>query len=224
MSSTLSFTVDPRTHFPVVEVPGQDFALFWLPLTRVQIEYFLADTQDGQFDRSWYDRLQKASPRITAEEIVAQNLPRAFLTHLTFYEARVFSKWYEGFDLPTAEEWQRAQHVFAQEPAQPSLIEQILALPKLHPRASLLVQFCEKALPTYQRLGNPARSVAHQMMLSSGILEYVYLDATYNRCGACGAAPFSGNTGQPIVLTLRYPEIGDRRRDLGLRPILRRKG
>lgn len=52
MMEAPTFRVDPRTRFPLVEVPGQNFALFWLPLTRVQAEYFLSDTITSQFDRS----------------------------------------------------------------------------------------------------------------------------------------------------------------------------
>lgn len=225
MTMTFSFHVDPRTHFPLVKVPGQDFALFWLPLTKVQIEYFLSDTLDSQFDRAWYRERLRANPRVTSEKIVAQNLAQAFLTHITFYEARVFSQWYgRGFDLPTSEEWHRALQTFEREAAQPALVEQILALPDLHPRACLLVQSCEKALPAYQRMRDPAeRKLSHQLMMSSGIFEYVYQDTAYNRCEACGSSPLSGNAGQATTLALLRPDAGDRMANLGVRPILRKR-
>ena len=94
MMEPLTFRVDPRTRFPLVEVPGQDFALFWLPLTKVQIEYFLSDNMNSQFDRAWYRDRLRANPRVTSEKLAAHNLVQAFITDITFNEARVFSDWY----------------------------------------------------------------------------------------------------------------------------------
>ena len=227
MTLTLSFSIDPRTHFPLVEVPRQDFALFWIPVTKVQIEYFLSETIDSQFNRAWYHERLRNSQRIMAENLTAQNLVQAFLTHITFYEASAFSKWYgKGFDLPTSEEWQRALQTFDQVAAHPAFVEQVLNLPGIHPRARLLVQSCENALPGYQRLRDPAeRRLSHQLMLRSGILEYVYQDTAYNRCGACGSSLQSeryGNPSQNVFQPLRHPDVGDRMPNLGLRPILRR--
>lgn len=227
MTDTLTFFVDQRTHFPLVAVPGQDFALFWLPLTKVQIEYFLSETTDSQFDRAWYNERLRANPRITPEQLTAQTLWRAFLTHISFYEARVFSQWYgKGFDLPTTHEWHLAWQIFAEIPARPEYVQQILALPTLHPRARLLVQTCEDALPTYQRLRDPAeRKLSHQLLLSAGILEYVYQDTLYNRCGFCGSTLQTGRQGIPDLntfQTFRDVSVGERRSNLGLRPILRR--
>lgn len=228
MTLTLSFYVDPRTHFPLVEVPGQDFALFWLPMTKVQIEYFLSDAVDSQFDRAWYHERLRSNPRITPEQLTAQNLLQAFLTHISFYEASVFSRWYgKGFDLPTSEEWHRALRTFDQVAADPDFVEQILALPAIHPRARLLVQSCENALPGYQRLRDASeRRLSHQLLLRSGMLEYVYQDTAHNRCGACGSSLQSGrygNAGQDLFLPLRNADIGDRMPNLGLRPILRKR-
>ncbi|GCE08128.1 hypothetical protein [Dictyobacter aurantiacus] len=226
MMSTLSFRVDPRTHFPLVDVPGQGFALFWLPITKIQIEYFLCETIDSRFDRAWYRERMRMNPRLTPEELVAQNFLCAFLTGITLSEARAVIHWYgRGFDLPTVEEWGRALQAFDQLEAHPAFIEQIMALPGLHPRARHLLESCEKILPAYQRLRDGTeRRLSHQLMLRSGMLEYVYQDTTYNRCSACGVLPQSGRSGtsmQEIFHPLRHSDIGERMLQLGLRPILR---
>jgi len=226
MTLTLSFLTDPRTRFPLIEIPGENFALFWLPFTKVQIEYFLSETIDSRFDRTWYHERLRNNPRIVPEQITTQYLVRAFLTHITFYEARTFSQWYskDGYwygrdcDLPTAEEWQRALHTLDQIDADPSFIEQLVNLPDIHPRARQLVLACENALQGYQHLKDASqRRLSHQLMLRSGILEYVYQDTARNSCGACGRDYRQGN-----FLPLRHPDIGDRIPNLGLRPILRR--
>lgn len=226
MMQPLTFRVDPRTRFPLVEVPGHNFALFWLPLTKVQIEYFLSDTIDSQFDRAWYRKRLNTNPRVTAEKLTAQNLAQAFITDITFYEARVFSQWYgRGFDLPTSEEWHLALRAFEMAAAHPAFVKQIMDLPDLHPRARLLVEACENALPVYQRMRDLSeRKLSHQMMMSLGILEYVYQDAAHTRCRACGSSLQllrSGPPGQGTTMSLRNPDQGDRMAALGIRPLLR---
>lgn len=215
MIDTLTFFVDPQTHFPLIEVLGQDFALFWLPVTKIQIEYFLSDTPDSQFDRTWYDARLRSNPRIIPEQLNAQNLLQAFLTHISFYEACVFSQWYgKHFDLPTTEEWHRAQRAFEQIAAHPNYVQQILNLPTIHPRARLLVQACENTLPGYQRLRDPfERKLSHQLLLRAGILEYVYQDTSYNRCGACGSSLQTSRhstSAQDTFQPLRNADTGDR--------------
>ncbi len=219
MTLTLSFLTDPRTRFPLIEIPGQDFALFWLPLTKVQIEYFLSETIDSRFDRAWYHERLRNNPRIVPEQITTQYLVRTFITHITFYEARALSQWYgRGCDLPTAEEWHRALYTLDQITADASFIEQLVNLPDIHPRARLLVRSCENALPGFQHIKDASqRRLSHQLMLRSGILEYVYQDATRTSCGACGRDNRPGSF-QP----LRHADTGDRISNLGLRPILRR--
>jgi hypothetical protein len=218
MTFTLSFLTDPQTRFPLIKIPGLNFALFWLPVTKVQIEYFLSETIDSRFDRAWYHERLRNNPRIVPEQITTQYLVRAFLTHITFYEARAFSQWYgRGFDLPTAEEWQRALYTLDQIEANNSFIEQLVNLPDIHPRARLLVRFSENALQGFQHVKDVSqRRLSHQLMLRSGILEYVYQDATRNSCGACGR-----DNRQGAFQPLRHPDTGDRIPNLGLRPILR---
>ncbi len=222
MMEPLTFRVDPRTRFPLVEVPGQDFALFWLPLTKVQIEYFLSGDISSRFDRAWYLERLRANPRVTFGNLAAQNLAQAFITDITFNEARVFSRWFgRNYDLPTNEEWHRALRIFETVAAHPAFVEQILALPDLHPRARLLVQACEKALPDHQRMRDlSGRRLSHQMMMSLGILEYVYMDTARTRCGACGSSlqiMTSGTPGQSTTMALRDPDQGDRMAVLGVR-------
>jgi hypothetical protein len=222
----LTFRVDPHTRFPLVDVPGQGFALFWLPLTKVQIEYFLSDNTDRQFDRAWYRERLRAQPRVIPEKLSAHNLVQAFITSITFDEARVFSRWYgQGYDLPTTEEWYQALHIFEKVAADPAFIEQIMALPELHPRARLLIQACEKALPAYQRIRDFSEyRLSHQMMMSPGILEYVYQDGNHSLCAACGFSPHvisSAPPGQGVARSLLSPKLGDRMASLGVRPLLR---
>jgi len=223
MTRTLTFRLDPRTHFPLVEVPGQNFALFWLPLSKIQAEYFLSDTIERPFDRAWYRERLRVNPREVPENLTPSNLIQAFLTGILFDEARKCSEWFgKGFGLPHSSEWQRALAVFEMESADPAYVQQILALPYLHPRARQLVIACEDALPVFQRQNNPAnRKLAHQLMLQAGIFEYVYQDGSANRCEACGTPQHLGRAASETTRTLLHPDQGERMGNLGMRPIIR---
>jgi diadenosine tetraphosphatase ApaH/serine/threonine PP2A family protein phosphatase len=220
MMEKLALSVDPQTRFPLVEVPGQGFALFWLPLSKIQAEYFLSDTIVSRFDRAWYRERLRANPRVTPEDLKAWNLARAFLTDITFAEARIISRWYgPGYDLPTSQQWQQALRSFAALPALPAFLDQFRDLTGLHPRALRLLQACEQALPAYQRVAD--RRLSHQLMLSPGLLEYVYQDAAHTRCEACGSSPQVMRAGAGTTMDLRDPQQGERMATLGVRPLLR---
>jgi diadenosine tetraphosphatase ApaH/serine/threonine PP2A family protein phosphatase len=220
MTEPLALRIDPLTRFPLVEVPGQGFALFWLPLTKIQAEYFLSDTIVSRFDRAWYRERLRTNPRVTPQGLKAWNLAQAFLTDITFAEARMISRWYgPDYDLPTSQQWQQALRSFAALPADPAFVQRVLAEPGLHLRAASLIQACEQALPAYQRVAG--RRLSHQLMLSPGILEYVYQDAARTRCEACGSSFQVMRAGSGTTLALRDPQQGERMATLGVRPLLR---
>jgi len=215
MIEKLEFRVDPQTHFPLVQVPGENFALFWLPLTKVQAEYMLCEWPDSQFDRTWYQARLSGNGRVSPTQVAAANLVQTFLTHILFSEARDFCHWYgPACDLPTSEEWQRALHAFEQTPADSTTLQQILKLQDLDPRARQLVLACANALTSRQRQ-SAQTNLAQLLQLRPGfMLEYVYADATRNSCGACGGY-------QSGFQPLRKPLEGGRMINLGLRPIWR---
>src|SRR5205807_6728925 len=105
------------------------------------------------------------NPRVIPEKLTAYNFLQAFITHITFDEARALCRWFgKGFDLPTSREWHSARQAFDQFAAHSAFVEEILTLPDLHPRAQLLVRHCENAAPSYQRLRDPSqRSLSHQL-------------------------------------------------------------
>lgn len=84
-------SIEPKTRFPMVNVPETNYALAWLPVTKIQIEYFLCETMDSQFDRSWYLERLKYSPRVPTEQLTVDNVRQAFIANLLF-RARSFEE------------------------------------------------------------------------------------------------------------------------------------
>lgn len=227
MMQPFPISIEPVTRFPMIKIPRTNYALALLPVTKIQIEYFLCETLDGQFNRRWYQERLDSSPRVPLEQLTSTNVRQVFMTDLLFYEARTLSQWWgKYFDLPTVEEWRHALEIFDQIPAQDDFIERIVAMPDLHPRAQLLLHKVEQTVKGDSRLFNTQeRKLSHQLLMRAGILEYTYKDTRYNACTACGSQRFSSGKEsafeQSFLTPLHNVNTGERIRNLGFRLVVR---
>jgi hypothetical protein len=232
MTFPFIISLDPKTRFPMLEMPDQNFAITWLPVTKIQIEYFLSETMDSRFDRTWYNRRLKDNARVSWRTLNARNFSQAFITGMTFDEVQALSRWWgDRFDIPTIAEWQAALHIFDQVVAQENFINEIVATTDIHPRAGRLIRQLENTLVNNRlQLKSLERKLSHQMLMRSGILEYAYENAQRNSCAACGqpdsvlrASRARGeDLAQDQPTKLRHPDIGERMGSLGFRLIVRR--
>lgn len=239
MKLPFSVSVEPRTRFPLVQVPGTNYKLSWFPMTRMQIEYFLCDTQDSRFDRDWYLKCLQNMPHLTLEQLTVDTVRQVFLGNLTFNDARALSQnWVSSgsFDLPLLDEWRTALQSFDAIDADEAFVKEVAALPDLHPRARSLLLRVESLLQDEQRILNAGnrevrpiiRPFSHQLLLRCGIREYVYQNESRNSCLACGSGPHhrslerGGNF--ETQLTTRLRDAGSLRNpELGFRLIVRAK-
>ncbi|HVB24386.1 MAG TPA: hypothetical protein VNG51_20780 [Ktedonobacteraceae bacterium] len=219
--------VEPKTRFPLVVVPETNYALAWLPVTKIQIEYFLCETMDSQFDRRWYLERLKHSPRVTTEELTIDTIRQTFMTHLLFHEARTLSGWWgRDTDLPTLAEWRKALDIFDQVAAHDDFVEEVAAMPGLHPHARFLLRRVEQILSSrsYSHTAQ-TRLFSHQLLMRSGILEYVYKDEHRDSCVACGSLQRFSERVRPFeesfITQLRSADTGERIQHLGFRLIVR---
>lgn len=229
MKLPFSVRIEEKTRFPLISVPGTNYEFAWLPLTKIQVEYFLCQTPDSQFDRSWYQECLKGSPRVTMEQLGFDTVRHVFMGNLLFQEARILSRyWGRDFDLPTMEEWRKALVAFDQVEARDDFIEEIVAMPDLHPRARLLLHRVEQILKDEPRpRSRSTRFLSHQLLMRSGIAEYAYKDEYRNVPVACGSLRrFSDREGsfeESFVTQLRRADWGERVPNLGFRLIARGK-
>src|SRR4051794_29027663 len=102
----LKFRLDDRTGFPMLHLPELNGYLHWLPVTKIQFEYFICDEPDDHFGEQWYAEIRRQNPRVSPNDVRAENYWHAFLTGITPQEARRFARW-SGADyaLPTLDEW-----------------------------------------------------------------------------------------------------------------------
>lgn len=197
------FRLDERTHFPMIWVDAIDAYLQWLPVTKVQFEYFLCEVNDSQFDEGWYDEILSLNSRISPGAIRPSNYWRALMTGILPSEAQRFARWCgPDYALPTLEEWMVAYRALQQKPLVD--IQAILSLTKLNPRARVLVQRLDSAPQQALTQLRYNRTPAEQMLLRLGVLEWVECRSQAKAWGGIGetntsfhSALFSPEAGQP---------------------------
>ncbi len=225
MALPFTLTVD-KTGFPIVNVPGLDFGICWLPITKIQFEHFLVDT--GAFDNAWYqDKLQQYNPRISAGNLSVANYWQAFMTGILPGEALRYAEWMgSGATLPTAQEWKSALTALAGWPASPAYCAAVLALPDLNERARLLIQRIDQVLQQEAGQLSGAHFLCDQMAMRLGVLELLYENAQ-RLSFCCWGQPnrrFYGGLNNPLYETApnRFTDkTGSRMRTVGFRLIVR---
>lgn len=191
----IEFQKDP-VGFPMLQVEPNLY-LHWLPITKIQFEYFLCDTYDRSFDIRWYEEVLRLNPRVTPAKISPANYWNAFLSGVLPAEAKRFAFWCgDGFRLPTVQEWARVYGILSSQPVRD--LEKVMR--DLPPRLRELVLRTEDAASEAARRLGYKRSLADQLLMRLGFLEWV---GTEERWGAMGE-PFPELCG-----TLAAPESGE---------------
>lgn len=165
---TPKLIADEQTGYPLVVFPGLPFEVGFLPLTWVQLEYFLVETQDRRFDAAWYQRRTEETLRTSPTAITPSNVEGLFVRGLTLQEVQMIGRWWGGdrFFVPAASEWQRVSDAAAQ-------------CDPLDWRESAI---CTRARKTLEKLDAVAinsdpRTLADQMLLLSDLREIVMQSA-----------------------------------------------
>lgn len=176
-----------RTGFPMVRVVALDAYVHWLPVTKIQFEYFMAATSDGLFDSRWYDEILDLNPRITPAAVRQTNYWQAFLTGITPTEALKFAHWCGAeYALPTLDEWNAAYRELKELPDfELNLLD---GLGDLSARArTLLTQLNSTGRIVTEQIGgyNP-RTLADQMLMRLGVMEWVECTTQRVRWGGMG--------------------------------------
>jgi hypothetical protein len=192
--------------FPMLAVE-RDLYVHWLPITKIQFEYFMSDAYDRTFDIRWYEEALKLNARVTPMKIVTSNYWNTFLSGIQPAEAQRFAFWCgDGFRLPSVEEWTRAYRVLSSQPILD--LDSLDAFKDLPSRLrDVILRTDEASAEAARRLGY-VRRLADQLLMRLGFLEWVVDDGRWGAMGEpypelCGnlATP---ETGEPL-----YPSRPD---------------
>lgn len=207
-----------RSGFPLLRISTLRKYVGWLPVTKIQLELFLCETADNRFGPRWYDEILSLNPRIVASELRRQNYWRAFATGLLPLETGSYLRWLgDGYRLPTSNEWFDVfEYLDHQEPKRVDWRTEPL---NLKPRVVDLLE----AMDVYAGDSRP-RSLAEQMLLVGGVMEWVAIQDSDLRWGGLGEIPpsFGGLLFDPREGVPHCPLHPERERIsyFGLRPLL----
>lgn len=173
-----------RAGFPMIRIEALNAHIHWLPVTKIQFEYFLWSTRQTGLDQAWMDRVYQFNPRETPAKLGGTNYWRAFITGVAPAEAMAYAEWCQAsseegdYSIPTTEEWQTAWKAMRET----ETIELASKLSgKVTDRTLLLLQNVGKSHPM-------AKNRADQMLFDQGVIEWV---GTAQRAG--GGAGWGGH-------------------------------
>lgn len=161
-----------RTGFPMLWCKDIGAYVHWLPVSKIQFEYFLCDAPDAHFDAEWYDHVLRLNPRITPRDVSGTNYWRALITALLPAEAQRFAFWCgDGYRLPTESEWTAIYWSYRGEAAENLSSSGLLA--KLDGRARMLLERIDVSVDEARRRMGYGPDLASQMLLRFGAMEWV---------------------------------------------------
>jgi hypothetical protein len=182
----LNIRLDPAG-FPTIFVKEINAYMQWLPTTKIQIEYFLCKTTETTYDDTWYQGVLSLNPRISPGNISAANYWEAIATGVKPRDAMNYARWCrEAYTLPDAKEWYQAYEALLAVKESPSHVEQILSVDGLNPRAKILIQNIEYATQQKAFELDTPRSLADQMLMRLGVMEFVYNNQSRTTYGGYG--------------------------------------
>jgi hypothetical protein len=165
------FVLD-KTGFPMIWVHELNAYIHFLPVTKVQFEYFICDQPRRRFDEDWYNMVIDHNPRVAPQSIDRDNYAQAFMTAIIPDEVRLFTDWCgSNYSIPTREQWFTAYTVLEGKSAI-AIDDNWISTLELRERAVTVVQRLEREM-TMLLPQSTDRKLADQMMMRGGIFEWV---------------------------------------------------
>ena len=167
----LKFELD-RTGFPMVWVDAINAYVHWIPVTKLQFEYFLCAEPQRHFDASWYDEIRFLNRRVAPNEIRVNNYWNAFLSGITPSEVQRFARWCgDEYTMPTLNDWFTAYKALrALPPEPPSVID---SMGNLRERVQTVLTRLNSASTRALKESGYERTLADQMLMRMGVMEWV---------------------------------------------------
>ncbi len=184
MTNSFKFKLD-RAKFPMVYVDVIDAYIHWLPLSKIQFEYFLCAVPDSQFGENWYGEILQLNPRISPGIVRTDNYWKALLSGLLPEEVQRFARWCgDEYIIPSLDDWFTAYKWLKSQPPEPPDIVDQMGLLQDRVR-TLLRRIDSESAKAFKEAGYE-RTLADQMLMRLGMLEWVECTGQTARWGGMG--------------------------------------
>lgn len=172
--SAFRFEYD-RAGFLMIWVEKIQAYVHWLPISKIEFEVFMCDPINNKFDDLWYRDILELNDRVTVKKANANNYWKLFLTGIRPDEIPEFINWLsidgeKNYTLPTFDEWINIYETLKGIDALEDLAPYINSLPE---RARILNSRVDEILRTSFQNGPRSYTLADQMLLREGVMEWV---------------------------------------------------
>ncbi len=188
------------TGFPLIKIDPDGFYIHWIPVTKIQMEYFLSSGSAPKFNAEWYNTLLEYNERVTPSLVRKDNYWQSFVTGILPAEIKQFASWLgKEYNIPLDKEWQTAYRFLKEIEADERYIEAICETPGLNRRAKTLIKNMEISLQELNFNLRGGRKLADQALMRNGVMEFVFRDERRNTYGGYGMpnSTFFGTTANP---------------------------
>lgn len=188
---------------PLLRIPSLKLSLQIIPVTKIQFEYFLCDQPDPDFSESVYNEMLSLNPRISPNQISADNYWKIFLTGIKPQEAQKFASWLgDSYQIPTKEEWGKIYNAL-NKVKDVEFYTRILS--DYHgPERVKNVLIKLKGI-TQNSSGN--YGLTETLLMRNGVMEWVARPELHTEWGGMGVPKFHTGTSKPEAYVHETPRL-----------------
>lgn len=160
-----------RTGFPMIWVDALNAYIHFMPVTKIQFEYFICHKPRRRFDEEWYNIVMDHNPRVAPQSIGREDYAEAFMTAITPDEVQLYADWCgRDYSIPTRDQWFRAYTAMQERPPI-AVYDSLVSELELRERAATVLQCLDREMAMLSPRAQE-RNLADQMMMRGGIFEW----------------------------------------------------
>jgi hypothetical protein len=175
-----------QTGFPLLWVDDIKSYVYFFPITKIQFETFICQVPDQRFGNPWYSEITKLNKRISPHLLTKDNYWQLFITGIKPDEVHSYQDWCNGFGnkyrVPTPKDWKELYQIAKE--MEPIDLEEFAI--KKDPKFYTAAKKIEEIVLGFCKHNNRAYTLADQMLMNFGVMEWVIIDPVKFRWGGMG--------------------------------------
>jgi len=172
--------------FPLLWVDEITSYMYFFPVTKIQFETFICQVPDQQFGHNWYSEITHLNKRISPHLLTKDNYWQLFITGIKPDEVQRYQNWCneDGHEyyVSTPNQWKDLYQILKNK--EPINLETLVlqADRRFYTSATQL----EEIITSFCEYSNRPYTLADQMLMSFGVMEWAIIDLTKPRWGGMG--------------------------------------
>jgi hypothetical protein len=172
--------------FPLLWVDELTSYVYFFPVTKIQFETFICQVPDQRFDDHWYSEVTKLNQRTSPRLLTKDNYWQLCITGIRPDEIQCYQDWCNKDDfkyyVPTPKNWKELYQIVKNK--EPVDLEEFALKKDL--RFYTSAKKLEEIVLGFCKRSNRAYTLADQMLMTFGVMEWVVIDPVKSRWGGMG--------------------------------------